>query len=66
MSQPLDDKTHEMFWQQMLRWLVAGTTARWFRPFRRSVFADEQRIPIRVEARDKNYLPLTDGRSKRR
>ena len=26
MSQPLDDHTHEMFWQQMLRWLVAGTT----------------------------------------
>ena len=25
MSQPLEDKSHEMFWQQMLRWLVSGT-----------------------------------------
>ena len=27
-----------------------------------SVYADEQHVPIRVEVRDKNYLPLTDGR----
>ena len=24
-----EDKTHEMFWQQMLRWLVAGTNGPW-------------------------------------
>ena len=62
MSQPLDDHTHEMFWQQMLRWLVAGTTGQVVSSVPRSVFADEQRIPIRVDARDKNYLPMTDGK----
>ena len=62
MSQPLDDKSHEMFWQQMLRWLVAGTYGPVVSSVPQTVFADEQRIPIRVEARDKNYLPLTDGR----
>ena len=62
MSQPLEDKTHEMFWQQMLRWLVAGTHGPVISSVPKSVFADEQRIPIRVDARDKNYLPLTDGR----
>jgi len=62
MSQPLEDKSHEMFWQQMLRWLVAGTYGPVVSSVPRTVFADEQRIPIRVEARDKNYLPLTDGR----
>ena len=25
MQQPLEDMSHEMFWQQMLRWLVSGT-----------------------------------------
>ena len=62
MSQPVDDKTHEMFWQQMLRWLVAGTNGTVVSSVPQSVFADEQRIPIRVDARDKNYLPLTDGK----
>jgi uncharacterized membrane protein len=61
MSQPLEDKSHEMFWQQMLRWLVAGTQGRVISSVPQTVFADEQRIPIRVEARDKSYLPLTDG-----
>lgn len=62
MSQPLEDKTHEMFWQQMLRWLVSGTTGPVISSVPHSVFADDQRIPIRVDARDKNYLPMTDGK----
>jgi uncharacterized membrane protein len=61
MSQPLDDKSHEMFWQQMLRWMVSGTHGPVVSSVPQTVFADEQRIPIRVEARDKSYLPLTDG-----
>lgn len=61
MSQPLIDKSHEMFWQQMLRWMVAGTHGRVVSSVGKTLYADEQRIPIRVDARDKNYLPLTDG-----
>ena len=62
MQQPLEDKSHEMFWQQMLRWLVAGTHGQVISSVPKSVFADENRVPIRVDVRDKNYLPLTDGR----
>lgn len=62
MLQPLEDKTHEMFWQQMLRWLVSGTNGRVISAVPKTVFADEQHIPIRVDVRDKSYLPLTDGR----
>jgi uncharacterized membrane protein len=62
MSQPVEDKSHEMFWQQMLRWMVAGTHGPVISSVPRTVFADEQRIPIRVDARDKTYLPLADGR----
>jgi uncharacterized membrane protein len=62
MSLPLEDKTHEMFWQQMLRWMVAGTHGPVISSVPKTVFADEQRIHIRVDARDKTYLPLADGR----
>jgi hypothetical protein len=61
MQQPLEDKTHEMFWQQMLRWLVAGTQGRVTSSTPTTLFADDQRVSIRVDARDKSYLPLTDG-----
>ena len=62
MQQPLEDKTHEMFWQQMLRWLVSGTHGKVISSVPKTVFADENRVAIRVDARDKSYLPLTDGR----
>jgi hypothetical protein len=61
MQQPLEDKTHEMFWQQMLRWLVAGTQGRVTSSTPTTLFADDQRVSIRVDARDKSYLPLADG-----
>jgi hypothetical protein len=62
MTQALEDKSHEMFWQQMLRWLVSGTYGPVISSVPHSVFADDQHIPIRVDARDKSYIPLTDGR----
>lgn len=62
MSQPVEDMTHEMFWQQMLRWLVAGTHGSVISSVPQTLFADVERVPIRVDARDKNYLPLADGR----
>jgi uncharacterized membrane protein len=61
MQQPLEDKTHEMFWQQMLRWLVAGTQGRVISSTPTTLFADDQRVSIRVDARDKSFLPLADG-----
>ena len=60
MLQPLADRTHEMFWQQLLRWLsdtpdrvVASTT--------RAVLADETRVELRAEVRDRTYLPAGDA-----
>lgn len=61
MLQPLEDKSHEMFWQQMLRWMVSGTHGPVISSVPKTVFADEQRIALRVDARDKTYLPLADG-----
>jgi uncharacterized membrane protein len=62
MTQPLADNSHEMFWQQMLRWLVSGTYGHVVASTPKSVFSDETKIHLRAEVRDKAYLPSTDAR----
>ena len=62
MSQPLEDKSHEMFWQQLLRWLVSGTTGPVLSSLPKSVYSDETNVPLRAEVRDKNYIPVSDAR----
>jgi uncharacterized membrane protein len=61
MSQPLEDKSHEMFWQQLLRWLVAGTPGTVLGTTTQTVFTDDPRIPLRAEVRGKQYELLPDG-----
>lgn len=61
MSQPLEDKSHEMFWQQLMRWLVAGTPGTVQASTTQTVFTDDPRIPLRAEVRGKQYELLPDG-----
>ncbi|MBC7924901.1 MAG: hypothetical protein H7039_04520 [Bryobacteraceae bacterium] len=61
MQQPLEDLSHEMFWQQMLRWLVSGTSGQVTSSSSRSLYADEQSVPLRAEVRDRNYIPAADA-----
>jgi hypothetical protein len=62
MSQPLEDMSHEMFCQQMLRWLVSGTTGTVVSRTQKNVYSDEQVVPLRAEIRDRNYIPVSDAR----
>ncbi|MBZ5590683.1 MAG: glutamine amidotransferase [Acidobacteriia bacterium] len=59
MMQPLADKTHEMFWQQLLRWLVADAPGRVMASTERQILSDESHVPLRVEVRDKSFRPAT-------
>jgi uncharacterized membrane protein len=61
MSQPLEDMSHEMFWQQLLRWVMSGTAGQVISSTSKSVYSDEVGVPMRVEVRDRNYLPVTDA-----
>ncbi|MFN0107103.1 MAG: hypothetical protein ACKV2U_34025 [Bryobacteraceae bacterium] len=61
MSQPLEDKSHEMFWQQLTRWLVAGTPGMVLASTTQTVFTDDPRIPLRAEVRGKQYELQPDG-----
>jgi uncharacterized membrane protein len=61
MQMPLADMSHEMFWQQMLRWLVEGTTERVVVSSDKSVYSDETTARLSATVRDKSYLPAADA-----
>lgn len=61
MLQPVADKSHEMFYQQLLRWLVADTPRRVITSTPKQSISDEAHVPIRAEIRDRTYLPASDA-----
>jgi hypothetical protein len=61
MSQPLEDQTHEQFWQQLLRWLVTDTPGRVVATVPSQMLFDDGRVQLSADVRDKNYLPATDA-----
>jgi uncharacterized membrane protein len=62
MLQDLADKTHERFWQQLLRHLVAATPGRVNVTTPKPVLSDDTRVPLRAEVRDRDYQPLPNAR----
>ena len=61
MLQPIEDMSHEMFWRQMLRWLVSDTPNRVVSSTPRSVLLDDGHVHLRAEVRDTTYLPTSDA-----
>ena len=61
MSQPLEDQTHEEFWQQLLRWLVTDTPGRVVASVPTQMLFDDGRVRFSADVRDKNYLPAADA-----
>jgi uncharacterized membrane protein len=62
MSQPLGDTTHDMFWQQLLRWLVADTPGRVNATIANQILMDDGHVHLSAEVRDKDYDPAADAR----
>jgi uncharacterized membrane protein len=61
MSQPLEDQTHEEFWQQLLRWLVMDTPGHIVAAVPSQMLLDDGRVQFSADVRDKNYLPAVDA-----
>ncbi|MBZ5609408.1 MAG: glutamine amidotransferase [Acidobacteriia bacterium] len=61
MLQPLQDMSHEIFWRQMMRWLVSDTPTRVVASTPRPVLEDNGRVHLRAEVRDTTYLPTSDA-----
>ncbi len=62
MSQPLEDQTHEEFWQQLLRWLVTDTPGHVVASVPSQMLLDDGRLKFSADVRDKNYLPAADAK----
>lgn len=62
MLQPIEDKTHEVFWAQLCRWLVTASPARVMASTPKQVLTDETKVQIRAEVRDKTFLPVSDAK----
>jgi uncharacterized membrane protein len=62
MQQDVKDMTHEIFWQQLLRWLVQETPGQVVSSTPRQVLSDESNVHLRAEFRDKTYAPVSNAR----
>lgn len=62
MLQDSKDLTHEIFWQQLARWLVINTPEQVSVTTPRQVLSDEGQVKLRAQARDKSYMPLSDAK----
>jgi uncharacterized membrane protein len=61
MLQEVTDKSHEMFYQQFLRWNVSSSPTRVTGTTPKSLLADVATAKLRAEVRDKAFQPANDA-----
>ncbi len=59
MLQDHTDKSHAIFWQQLLRWMVTETPGPVLSSTPHQVLADDTNVPLRVSVRDKQYQTVS-------
>src|SRR5271156_4442143 len=62
MSQPVGDPAHDLFWQQLLRWLVLDSPGQVAANSPAQTLMDDGRIQLSANVRDKDYMPAPDAR----
>jgi len=62
MSMPLGDTSHTVFWQQLLRWLVADTPGRVVVSISNQNLLDDGRVQLFADVRDKEYQAAPDAK----
>jgi uncharacterized membrane protein len=62
MSQPLGDPAHDLFWQQLLRWLVLDSPGPVVATAPTQTLMDDGHIQVSASVRDKQYLPASNAR----
>ncbi|MEO8096726.1 MAG: glutamine amidotransferase [Acidobacteriota bacterium] len=61
MLQEVADKSHEMFYQQFLRWVVSDTPRPVTGSTPRTLLSDESAAKLRATVKDKAFLPANDA-----
>jgi uncharacterized membrane protein len=62
MSSPLSDTAHDLFWQQLLRWLVSDTPGHVTASVPAQMLFDNGAVTITAEVRDQQYNPAPDAK----
>src|SRR5277367_692147 len=62
MSQALGDPTHDLFWQQLLRWLVLDSPGQVAATSPAHTLMDDAHIELSASVRDKEYMPAPDAK----
>jgi uncharacterized membrane protein len=62
MSSPLGDTAHDLFWQQLLRWVVSDTPGHVSASVPAQVLLDNGALTISAEVRDRQYNPAPDAK----
>jgi hypothetical protein len=62
MSSPLGDTAHDMFWQQLLRWVVSDTPGRVSASVPAQMLFDNGTVNLKAEVRDQQYNPAPDAK----
>jgi uncharacterized membrane protein len=61
MSEALGDPSHDLFWQQLLRWLVADTPGAVSATVSEHTLIDEGSLHLTAQVRDPQYQPSADA-----
>jgi uncharacterized membrane protein len=62
MSSPLGDTAHDLFWQQLLRWLVSDTPGHVTASVSSQMLLDNGAVILNAEVRDPQYNPARDAK----
>ncbi len=62
MSSPLGDTAYDLFWQQLLRWLISDTPGHVAASVPAQVLLDNSKVNLTVEVRDQQYNPATEAK----
>ncbi|HUN76828.1 MAG TPA: glutamine amidotransferase [Steroidobacteraceae bacterium] len=61
MSLPLGDRTHDVFWEQLLRWLAGDTRGEVAAAVATPILLDQSHLRIAAEVRNKDYSSAADA-----
>jgi uncharacterized membrane protein len=62
MSLPLGDTAHDLFWQQLLRWVVSDTPGHVAASVPAQMLLDNGAVTLTAEVRDPQYNPAADAK----
>jgi hypothetical protein len=62
MSAALDDPSHDLFWQQLLRWLAADSPGQVVATMPQQTLMDEGHVKLTAVVRDKEFTPAADAK----